>query len=31
MVKNGFDIDDKVKYLGERVTRAQIAEMVGTS
>lgn len=31
MVKNDFDIDVKVKCLEERVTQAQLAEMVGTS
>ena len=31
MVKNDFDIDIKVKCLEERVTQAQLAEMVGTS
>ena len=31
MVKNNFDIDVKVKGLEERVTQAQLAEMVGTS
>jgi transcriptional regulator with XRE-family HTH domain len=31
MVKNNFDIDVKVKCLEERVTQAQLAEMVGTS
>lgn len=30
-VKNDFDIDIKVKCLEERVTQAQLAEMVGTS
>ena len=29
MVKNDFDIDVKVKCLEERVTQAQLAEMVG--
>lgn len=31
MVKNDFDIDVKVKCLEERITQAQLAEMVGTS
>ena len=31
MVKNDFEIDVKVKCLEERVTQAQLAEMVGTS
>lgn len=31
MVKNGFDIDVTVKCLEERITQAQLAEMVGTS
>lgn len=31
MLKNDFDIDVKVKCLEERVTQAQLAEMVGTS
>ena len=31
MVKNDFDTDVKVKCLAERVTQAQLAEMVGTS
>ena len=31
MVKNDFDIDVKVKCLEERVTQAQLAEMVGVS
>lgn len=31
MVKNDFDIDIKVKCLEERITQAQLAEMVGTS
>ena len=31
MVRNDFDIDVKVKCLEERVTQAQLAEMVGTS
>ena len=31
MVKNDFNIDVKVKCLEERVTQAQLAEMVGTS
>ena len=31
MVKNNFDIDIKVKCLEERVTQAQLAEMVGVS
>ena len=31
MVKNDFGIDVKVKCLEERVTQAQLAEMVGTS
>ena len=29
MVSNDFDIDVKVKCLEERVTQAQLAEMVG--
>lgn len=31
MVKNDFDIDVKVKCLEERITQAQLAEMIGTS
>lgn len=31
MVKNDFDIDVKVKCLEERVTQAQLADLVGTS
>ena len=31
MVKNDFEIDVKVKCLEERITQAQLAEMVGTS
>ena len=31
MVQNDFEIDVKVKCLEERVTQAQLAEMVGTS
>lgn len=31
MVKNDFEIDLNVKCLKERVTQAQLAEMVGTS
>ena len=31
MVQNDFDIDVKVKCLEERITQAQLAEMVGTS
>lgn len=31
MVKNAFDIDVKVKCLEERITQAQLAEMIGTS
>ena len=31
MVKYDFDIDVKVKCLEERITQAQLAEMVGTS
>ncbi len=31
MVKNDFDIDVKIKCLEERITQAQLAEMVGTS
>ena len=31
MVKNDFDIDVKVKCLEERITQAQLAEIVGTS
>ena len=31
MVKNDFEIDVKVKCLEERVTQAQLAELVGTS
>ena len=31
MEKNDFDIVAKVKCLEERVTQAQLAEMVGTS
>lgn len=31
MVKNAFEIDVKVKCLEERITQAQLAEMIGTS
>ena len=31
MVRNDFEIDVKVKCLKERITQAQLAEMVGTS
>ena len=31
MVKNAFDIDVKVKCLEERITQAQLAEMIDTS
>ena len=31
MVKNDFEIDVKVKCLEERITQAQLTEMVGTS
>ena len=31
MIKNNLEIDVKIKRLEERVTQAQLAEMVGTS